>query len=389
MDLLTIALSNLKIRKVKMLFIVLGMIIGTATIVTLFTITTSMEKELQERFDQLGTRVLITPEQKTFSLSYRGITTAGNISGEKQLFSVEELKRLEYLSWWNQVTVASPKLVAALTGENGNLLGLGVDFEQELKLKRYWEVSGSYPEIDNNQLVLGHDLARRLGKKTGDYLEVAGARFTVTGVMAEIGTEEDKLAYFNLADLQKLSGNNGLLSMAEISLGGTFPREVVEGYLGEIVDGIPGLTAAHIQDAAEGRRALVERFAKFALMVTAVVITIGSLIMGTTMMASVKERTAEIGVFRATGFRKSHIMKIIFMEAGILSGLAGVGGYLLGMLVATFTGPVIIELQTGIVWSPIIAVMAIGLTITIGLAASFYPAYRAANLDPVEALRFI
>jgi putative ABC transport system permease protein len=389
MNLLTIALSNLKIRKVKMVFIVLGMIIGTATIVTLFTITVSMEKELQERFEQLGTRILITPEQKTFSLSYRGITTAGNISGEKQLFQTEDLRSLENLSWWNQAAVVSPKLVAALSGEKGNLLGLGVDFEQELKLKRYWEVSGSYPEIASNQLVLGHDLARRLGKKTGDYLEIAGVRYMVTGVMLEKGTEEDKLAFFNLSDLQMLSGNQGLLSMAEISLGKTLPREEVETYLGEVIEGIPGLTAVHIQDAVEGRRALIERFAQFALMVTAVVIAIGSLIMGTTMMASVKERTAEIGTFRAIGFRKSQIMKVIFIEAGIISGLAGIGGYLLGMLLATFAGPTIMEMQTGIVWSPMIAVLAIGLTAAVGLLASFYPAYKAANLDPVEALRFI
>jgi putative ABC transport system permease protein len=105
-------------------------------------------------------------------------------------------------------------------------------------------------------------------------------------------------------------------------------------------------------------------------------------------MGSVRERTEEIGIFRAIGFRKGHVMRIVFLEAGIVSGLAGILGYLLGIGGAyvglrlfsgssTPTIPIDIEMFFG----------AILMAIVVGLVASAYPAFMAARLDPNEALR--
>jgi putative ABC transport system permease protein len=112
-----------------------------------------------------------------------------------------------------------------------------------------------------------------------------------------------------------------------------------------------------------------------------------------TMMGSVRERTAEIGIFRAIGFRSSHIMKIILLEAGIISVLAGVLGYLLGL---GATKIVLLFFVTGgghaghgiaVPFDPWLAGGALALAIILGLAASYYPARLAARLDPCEALR--
>jgi putative ABC transport system permease protein len=105
-------------------------------------------------------------------------------------------------------------------------------------------------------------------------------------------------------------------------------------------------------------------------------------------MGSVRERTGEIGIFRAIGFRKSHVMRIIFLEAGIVSGLAGVLGYLIG-IGGTHIG---LKLFSGSpsLGAPINIEMVIGavfLAIVVGLVASAYPAFMAARLNPNEALR--
>jgi len=107
-----------------------------------------------------------------------------------------------------------------------------------------------------------------------------------------------------------------------------------------------------------------------------------------TMMGSVRERTSEIGIFRVIGFRKSHVMRIILLEAGIISALAGFSGYLLGLGVTKVALPFFWESQgISIPLDPMLAGGAFGLSLALGLLATIYPAFLAARLDPQEALR--
>jgi len=106
------------------------------------------------------------------------------------------------------------------------------------------------------------------------------------------------------------------------------------------------------------------------------------------MMGSLRERTDEIGIFRSIGFRRSHIMRIVFLEAGIISSLAGVIGYGLGLGCAQAALSFLTENHGGgVPFDPRIALGSLALALVLGLAASAYPAAMAARLDPNEALR--
>jgi putative ABC transport system permease protein len=106
------------------------------------------------------------------------------------------------------------------------------------------------------------------------------------------------------------------------------------------------------------------------------------------MMSSVRERTDEIGIFRAIGFRKRHIMKIVFMEAAIVSGLAGIIGYLVGMGATLIAVRFFSEGHSGYVpFNPELAGGAFIIALLVGLVSSAYPAFMASRLDPNEALR--
>ncbi|WP_028307755.1 ABC transporter permease [Desulfitibacter alkalitolerans] len=389
MSLINIALANLKVRKIKYMFLMLGMLIGTATIVALFSITAAMESELKEHFDRVGTRVIITQDQERFSLSYRGITVAEDIGKEPDLFPAEKLYTMSYLPSWDQVETIAPKLVASgTTAEGDSLLVLGIDFAEEINVKNYWQVTGAYPNSEN-QALLGLQLAQRLELEVGDTLVIFDEEFHVAGILDELGSQEDYLLYLSLDKLQRATNNEGLLSMAEVVIPGSQGAETADFLVNELRQKDIGLAGTRVQDAAEGRRVIVEHFARIAFMVTVVIIVIGSLIMGTTMMSSVKERTWEIGIFRAYGFRKKHIMSIIFYEAGILSAMAGAGGYLIGMIIVVFAAPIIADIQGNITWSPVVGLWVLVLTVMVGVMASVYPAVRAANLDPVKALNYL
>jgi putative ABC transport system permease protein len=94
----------------------------------------------------------------------------------------------------------------------------------------------------------------------------------------------------------------------------------------QISEALPGAKVMAIQQVVKGRMETLAQFKKFSFGVSAIMILIGSLVVLVTMTGSVRERKAEIGVFRAIGFRKRHVMRIILMEATLISIGAGVSG---------------------------------------------------------------
>lgn len=118
------------------------------------------------------------------------------------------------------------------------------------------------------------------------------------------------------------------------------------------------------------------------------VMLVGGLVVLVTMMGSIRERTSEFGIFRAIGFRRSHLIQIVLLEAAIISAIAGLAGYGTGLGAAKVFTPLFSEsLTVTVPFDPVLAGGVLLLALVLGLASSAYPALMAARLDPNEALR--
>jgi putative ABC transport system permease protein len=128
-------------------------------------------------------------------------------------------------------------------------------------------------------------------------------------------------------------------------------------------------------------------FKTFSYGIAALVIFIGSLLVFVTMMGAVNERTREIGIFRAIGFRSSHVMQIILLEAIVVGLVGGLLGYAGGNTIAWAVMPLVIPGGAFAGVNVSLGIIAVLLAVSLSLIASFYPAYKGSKLDPSEALR--
>jgi putative ABC transport system permease protein len=384
MKLHNISINNLKRRKAKMAFLTIGLMVGIATIVTLVTLTRSMSSDIERKMDEFGANILITPQSNGLSMNYGGISLGG-VTFDQREIREEDLAKIKSIKNSKNVSTIAPKVLGGIKVGTHEVLLVGVNFESELKMKQWWKIFGAAPKSDN-EVLLGSDASKVLNASTGDSLKIKDETFKVAGVLDQTGSQDDALVFANLPKAQKLLGKEGRITLAEVAaLCSGCP---IGDMVTQIAELIPDAKVSAIQQVVEGRLKSLDQFKRFSYAMSGVVVFIGSLIVFVTMMGSVNERTTEIGVFRAIGFRKSHIMRIILLEAALVSLLAGFLGYAVGMGGAKLALPFMSESKNAqLVWDSAVAFGSIGLSLALGLLASLYPALHASKMDPTEALR--
>lgn len=386
MQLADIALKNLQRRKSKLLFLVFGVVFGIATIVTLFTLTNAMEASVNRRIQETGIKLAVVPKTETASFSVGGIPVVSGVSFNTKELAADSVDKIKTIPDAAKIKVIAPKVMGTTLVNGKKALLVGVDFPSELKIKSWWELDGQKPGRDDQALV-GSKVAEKLGLKPGSSITVNDTNLAVSGVLQETGEDEDGIVFVNLQTAQDLLDKRNAYSFVELT---TMKDDVLAANISkEISRQLPDSRVTIVKEAGEARQELVDKFSKFSLVVSLVMILIAALIITTTMMASVNERTREIGIFRAIGFRKSHITKIILIEAGVITAISAVTGYLLGMGTANVIAPLFADFELVITWSALLATAVLLGAIILGILASLYPAAKAAKLDPAESLRFI
>ncbi len=384
MKLHNISLNNLRRRKARMAFLTIGLAVGIATMVTLVTLTSSMSSDIGRKMDEFGANILITPQSNDLAMSYGGISLGGVTFDQREIREAE-LNRIFTIKNRKNIAAVSPKVLGGVRVQGKPVLLVGVDFAEELKMKQWWKVFGAEPKHDH-ELLLGSQTASILNVMPGDSLQIQGETFKVSGVLDQTGSQDDSLIFAPLAKVQRLLHKEGKITLVEVAaLCSGCPIGDMVNQLAEL---LPEAKVTAIQQVVAARLKTLDQFRRFSYAMAFVVIFIGSLIVFVTMMGSVNERTTEIGVFRAIGFRKTHIMRIILLEAALVSLLAGVVGYAVGMAGAKLALPFMAEAKdAALAWDGGVATGAIVISLVVGILASLYPALHASKMDPTEALR--
>jgi len=408
----TIALANLKRRKGKAVFLTAGIAIGIGTVVALLGLSGSIKEEIGSQLDRFGANIIVLPQSNNLALDYGGIAVS-SVSFDVQQLKTEDVSGVREIPYKDRIAIISPKLLGAVRVEDHEVLFAGVDFLNELKLKRWWHIVGRRP-LSDDELIVGYEVARVLSlieplseaemqtlshtdehhgsanhnfRVVRDQLMIAGREHRVAGVLTATSGPEDKMIFGSLAHVQTILGKPDQLSLIEVSaLCKDCP---VEDIVAQISENIPHAKVSAIQQSVRAREHTIERLTRFSAAVSGVVLAIGALMIFTTMMGSVIERTKEIGVLRAIGFRRSHIIRGLVIEVAIISTLGGVLGWGAGVLASWLALPYFAETEIVFEIRPLLAIIAVAAGLAIGILSSFYPIIRASRLDPSEAVRYV
>jgi putative ABC transport system permease protein len=252
-------------------------------------------------------------------------------------------------------------------------------------------LSGRRFQDGKSEVILGDVLARTLKKNVGEDLTIQGSNFTVVGIYHGGTALEAGAVLMPIDQLQRLSSLQGKISGFHVRLRPAPAGESPEAYLkhaqSEIEAALPGLNAQLATDRATNNQ-FVSLAHAVAWGTSSIALMMGILGIANTMAMSVFERTREIGILRALGWKSWNILLLIQVEAAVLGLVGGIFGIGVGWgalhLLSTFP-------QTASVVSssvdPLHLFQALGIAMLSGVAAGAIPAWRGAHLSPVEALR--
>ena len=165
--------------------------------------------------------------------------------------------------------------------------------------------------------MLGAEAAALLDKGPGGTVTAGNRSYRVAGVLQPTGEKEDGMVIADIADVQELSGRPGGVTYFEVAaLCKDCP---VEDIVAQIGQALPAARVSAIRQVVESRKAAVDQLRRMGYGVSAIVMLIGGLMVLVTVMGGVQERTAEIGVLRAVGFRGRAILSLLFWETGWVS----------------------------------------------------------------------
>ena len=216
----------------------------------------------------------------------------------------------------------------------------------------------------------------------GDSLTLLGEPFSVIAVLPETGTVDDSRIFAHLHTVQRLSGKGEVVNCIEIV---GCCKEIAAG----LVDGVNKLlpdakvvTVKQVVATQQNVNGMMERVSLIFLVIIGVV---GGAGIANYMYSNVFERRREIGTWMALGAESREVLRIFLFKALLLGLVGGIGGFALGTILAITLGPKLAGVP--VLPMPVLVLWAVGISAGITLGASYFPARRASQLDPVATFQ--
>ncbi len=393
-DFIQLTTSSILAHRMRSGLTVLGIAVGIGAVVLLTSIGEGIHRFVLSEFTQFGTTLIgINPGKATT------MGTPVGIMGTVRPLSIDDaeaLRRVPHTRAVVAVTQGNAEVKVGNKHRRATVFGMGADmpvaFSMRVQLGRF--LPHDDPRAPRAFAVLGSTLRSELfgvNNPLGEHIRVGGERYRVIGVMESkgqvLGMDLDDTVYIPAARALSLFNRDSLMEIDLLYEEDANVDEVVAGIKRILINrhGREDFTITTQQQMMDvlGNVLNVLTFAVAAL--GSISLVVGGIGIFTIMTIAISERTGEIGLLRALGAEKGQVQALFLGEAVVLAGIGGLAGLLLGVGGAQLLTVALPGLPVHTPWKYVL--IAEALALVIGIIAGVVPARRAAQLDPVEALR--
>lgn len=386
---------------------VTAILLGVAALVAIRHITVFSEQEVGRQLQSLGANILVLPQaaslQDYYSADQNGLTIPEELATQILIAGLPGVERL------------SPRLSLPVELEGQALTLVGILPQSEFQAKAAWDTvtlfqkkahvgckkavcepsanslapealasQRSVEQLGEREAIIGADVADKLWLKSGSTIDLFGERFSVLAVLPPTGTVDDSRVFAHLHTVQQLAKTGEVVSAIEV-------MGCCEDAAGQLVPQLsqllPGTRVVTISQVVQTQVGVNRLMARSSLFVLVVLVLVGGISVASATSSNVRERRREIGTLMALGATPRFIASLFLLKATWLGLAGGIGGCLVGLILAVVLGP----LWAGASVSPLLGTvtLAVVAALIVTLVAAYWPARRAAQLDPCTCFQEI
>jgi putative ABC transport system permease protein len=400
-NLIRVASQSILKNKMRALLTMLGIIIGVGAVIIMVAVGLGAQTQIRASIQALGANmIIITPGAATTG----GVNMGAGTQSRLTIDNVDKLRReATMLSGISPVVNSTTQAVGGTGNWRARVNGVHPDFEAI----REWRVSSGV-WFDENDVrtsrrvaILGQTVANRLydgQDPVGERLRLGNVIFEVVGVLSpkgqsSVGQDQDDVilvpyttaitrlsrATF-ISQIVASAETEAMLEPAQAEI-----REILREAHGVLPGGDDTFTVRDQADLAAAATSSTETMSLLLAAIASISLLVGGIGIMNIMLVSVTERTREIGIRMAIGARGRDVLTQFLVESVVMSLLGGLLGLGLGIGGATLLGW---YMGWATAVSPVTVAIAIGFSAAVGIFFGFYPARKAAGLNPIQALRY-
>lgn len=403
LDLIKETLWSLASNKVRSGLTILGIIIGIASVITMVAIGQGAQNSIAASIESIGSNlILVQPGSQRVG----GISQGG---GSSQTLTIEDANAIK--SQIANVKAVAPAITtrrqATANGNNTNTQIIGTNLDYPI-VRNVSIDSGSFftdQQIASSAKVavvgpaVRDDLFGTGANSVGQLIRINNVQFQIIGMTVSKGgtgfANQDDVIYVPLTSAEHyLAGETTYVNNISVAATDQNSLNSVQNAVSDLL-----LQRHKISDPTEADFSLINQsdiiatassitgtFTTLLASIAGISLLVGGIGIMNMMLTTVTERTREIGLRKAVGIRKIYVNLQFLVEAVVLTFLGGIMGIILGWIASLVVTHFVSALTTSISFSSVI--LAFGVSTGIGIIFGFYPARRAANLSPIEALRY-